>query len=557
MPPDPVSVRPELPRFAAPLRPLINSVAAVRASVHTKLLAGFLVGTGLLLAMAFMSLAVLGHMSDRVTELNQAQERLDLLRETLYLVTSQSHYRTMSLLTHDDSNLASIASAKAQLMVDLDQLDAITPPSQRSLLARVHEINDRFNQSGAQVLDLYQARRYDQALALHLAQEHPLSHQIEEPVGLMLTDAEQQMDASRATFDADQRLLTTLVIGFSAASLLIALLLGFVLSWSFLLPLHTIHRALARIARGHFHEHVELLNRDEFGDLATNLNATSQELAAMYGQLEGLNAQLRGTNTELLAQLQAQVEELARSRGLITQAEERLRRELAEVLHSRVQNRLLMVWYRLEEAQELLESDPPAAARLLGEIRQQVDDIREQDVRELSHRLHPSIIRAGLLPALETLAEEVPRLAVEIHATDAVQSLDDMANNGIPEEVRLTAYRVVEESLGNVVKHAEASRVDIDLDVSSEGLSLQIRDDGRGFDEHLARPGLGLGSIAARVGRIGGRWSIHSKGGQGTCVSVALPLSVQQVQDGLRTQVFFGQEHGSEANGSSAVVRAV
>ena len=96
----------------------------------------------------------------------------------------------------------------------------------------------------------------------------------------------------------------------------------------------------------------------------------------MYCQLATLNEQLRGTNTDLLRQLQAQVEELARSRGMITQAEERLRRELAEVLHSRVQNRLLMVWYRLEECQDLLERDPTAAGRLIAEVREQLDEIR-------------------------------------------------------------------------------------------------------------------------------------------------------------------------------------
>jgi signal transduction histidine kinase len=548
---------PELPALGAWLRPVIDGVASLRASVHTKLLVGFLMGAGLLLAMAVLSLAVLAHMADRVGELDLAQERLDLMRQTLYLVTSQSHYRTMSLLTHDNSNIDSIAQSKAALLLDLDRLDAITPPSQRALMARVRQANQQFSDSGTQVLALYQAGRYDDALALHLGQEHPLSHQIEEPVGLLLADAEQQMDASRATFEADQRLLSSLVIGFSAASLLVALLLGFVLSWSFLLPLQTIHRALARIAGGRFDEHVKLPNRDEFGALAINLNTTNDELAAMYGQLEDLNTQLRGTNTELLVQLQAQVEELDRSRGLITEGEERLRRELSEVLHSRVQNRLLMVWYRLEEAQELLASNPAAAAEKLADTRQLVDDIREQDVRELSHRLHPSIIRAGLLPALESLTEELPRLEIEIHADSDIRALDDTARDGIPEAIRLTAYRVVEESLGNAVKHADASHVDVVLTRVSAGLSIQIRDNGRGFDAHTVRPGLGLGSIAARVGRVGGRWSIDSTPGQGTCVSVLLPLSVQQVQDGLRAEVPLGQEHGANSESGSAILRTV
>ncbi len=545
----------QLPGIGAWLRPAIDRVAALPASVHTKLLAGFLLGAALLVAMAGLSLAVQAHMADRVAELNVAQQRLDLLRQTLYLVTSQSHYRTMALLTHDDTNIDSIASAKAEMLQDLDHLDAISPTTSRGLLARVRDSNQRFNDSGVQVLQLYQDGRPNDALALHLGQEHPLSHEIEQPVNLLLNDAEQQMELSQALFKADQQLLTDLVIGFSATSVLIALLLGFILSWSFLLPLQTVHRALARIAGGDFHEHVALANRDEFGALATNLNATSQELATMYGQLDDLNAQLRGTNTELLAQLKAQVEELARSRGLITEAEERLRRELAEVLHSRVQNRLLMVWYRLEEAQVLLGSASAEATALLADIRQQVDDIRERDVRELSHRLHPSIIRAGLLPALELLTEEMPRLDISISADPKVRSLDAATPSGIPEEIRLTAYRVVEEALGNVAKHAQASHVEVHLEVTPDGLGIQVRDNGRGFVEHTLRPGLGLGSIAARVGRVGGRWSMVSARGSGACLSVALPLSVQQVQDGLGAQVPLGQEHRSDPDGSRSVLR--
>jgi signal transduction histidine kinase len=334
--------------------------------------------------------------------------------------------------------------------------------------------------------------------------------------------------------------------------------LGFVLSWSFLMPLATIHRALARIAGGRFGERVELPNHDEFGDLARNLNATSQELAGMYGQLETLNAQLRGTNTELLEQLQARVEELAHSRGLITEAEERLRRELAEVLHSRVQNRLLLIWYRLEELQDLLPADPAAAQQQLGEIRDQLDQIREQDVRELSHRLHPSIIRAGLLPALEALADETPKVQVTIDAGPAVEALDAAsAPNGIPEVVRLTGYRVVEEALGNVVKHAGATHVDVRLYLAGTQLVIRVHDDGHGFDPHAFQPGLGLGSIAARVERVGGRWSIASRPDEGTTIEVVLPTSAEQLQDRLGAQMALGQERGANTNGSLSVAGTV
>jgi signal transduction histidine kinase len=445
----------------------------------------------------------------------------------------------MSLLTHDDTNVESIAQAKAQFLQLLDAIEPITPQSQRGVVARVREANQRFATSGQQVLELYRQGRTDEALSLHLAEEHPISHEIEAAMGQLLAQAEQQMADSQASVAADQQLLTDLFIGFSVVSLLTALLLGFILSWSFLLPLGTIYRALEHIASGRFDEHVMLPNRDEFGALARNLNTTSQELATMYGQLESLNTQLQGTNTDLLAQLQARVEELDRSRGMLTEAEERLRREIAEVLHSRVQNRLLMIWYRLEEVQNLVDTDPPAARTMLAEVRDQLEVIREQDVRELSHRLHPSIIRAGLLPALETLADDMSPLEVSVEADSAVQQLDDPAHNRIPEPIRLTAYRVVEEALGNAVKHGAATHVQVTLHAGSDGLHVEADDDGRGFEPARMRPGLGLGSIAARVGHVGGTWRIRGAPGSGTQVSVILPYSIEQVQDRRGAEAVF------------------
>jgi signal transduction histidine kinase len=517
----------DLPRLTAGLRPLIDRVAAIRASVHTKLLAGFLVGAVLLLAMAGLSVAVINHMADRVAEINLAQDRLDSVRAMQYLVTAESHYRAMALLTRDDTNVEKIAQAKVDFLSQLDTLDSISPPSQRGALARVREVNDRFTALSDQVQSLYMAGQDAEAMQVHLLQEHPISHEIDAATTVLLGGAVEQMDTAQAAFDTDQHLFTWLVIGFSALALLLALLLGFVLSWSFLLPLRSVQRALARMASGRFEEHVDLPNQDEFGELGRNLNATRLELAGMYGQLEGLNLRLRGTNTELLAQLQAQVEELARSRGMITEAEERLRRELAEVLHRRVQNRLLMVWYRLEECQDLLERDPVAAGRLVAEVRDQLDEIREKDVRDLSHRLHPSIIRAGLLPALETLAEEMPRLDVAIVPDADVEALDHSSHNGISETVRLTAYRVVEEALGNVAKHAQTTHVEVALHMVDGSLAIGVRDEGRGFDPQTLHAGLGLGSIAARVERMHGHWTITSSVGQGTNLSVLLPCGVE------------------------------
>src|SRR5437868_1384990 len=131
----------EAPRLVALLRPIIDRVAATPASVHTKLLAGFLSGAVLLLAMGGLSVAVQAHMAGRDAELTRVERRLDLLRQMQYLVTAQSHYRAMALLTHDAANLQSLATAKAQFLSALDEVGSESPDAQRGLLLRVRAAN--------------------------------------------------------------------------------------------------------------------------------------------------------------------------------------------------------------------------------------------------------------------------------------------------------------------------------------------------------------------------------------------------------------------------------
>jgi signal transduction histidine kinase len=97
---------------------------------------------------------------------------------------------------------------------------------------------------------------------------------------------------------------------------------------------------------------------------------------------------------------------------------------------------------------------------------------------------------------------------------------------GVPRDVALCVYRIAQEALRNVVKHAQADRVDLTLNADLEFLDLEIRDYGRGFDPAAGRrsAGLGLASMEERVRLVGGELSISSRPGQGTCIQVRVPL---------------------------------
>ncbi len=224
------------------------------------------------------------------------------------------------------------------------------------------------------------------------------------------------------------------------------------------------------------------------------------------------------------------VGELRHSRRQIIAAEENLRRQIADMLHGTVQAKLLNAWLRLGDYQQRWEISDQAFEELTP-IRDALDRIREEDLRLASHLLHPSIIRVGLIPAIENLLsgyESAFRL--KLNVDESVRARDVIGGPGINHTVRLTAYRFIEEGLNNAVKHARAERVRVSLGIAGEYLEVAIQDDGTGFDPAQAVPGLGLDGIAGRVEQMAGTWLVDSAPGRGTTLRARLPLDVEDPQ---------------------------
>ena len=260
--------------------------------------------------------------------------------------------------------------------------------------------------------------------------------------------------------------------------------------------------------------------------------AIARQVAIAIAAAQNLVEQeaLREENARLIAQLHIKVDEITRSRQQITAAEERLRREIAELLHSRVQTRLLLVWNKLGICSGLIATNDEGARNLLNDVRDEVDQIREQEIREASHLLHPSIIRVGLVPAVRSLTnrfEDYFRVSLQIDPRLIV--LDAPTRNRLDPTLRLTAHRVLEEAFSNIYHHARASLVEIALQISDDAeLVIVVRDNGQGFDSSRIKLGLGLNSIAGRVDQFAGRWTITSAVDRGTTLTVRLPLEVDR-----------------------------
>ena len=212
--------------------------------------------------------------------------------------------------------------------------------------------------------------------------------------------------------------------------------------------------------------------------------------------------------------------ELAASRSRLVRTDDALRREAAEYLHGGIQSRLLMAWAFLDQAR----GDSEHRRALTEEARVQLATLR-----------HESLDHARLLMGINDrpLSEHVDELVERYRAVLPVTL--DLAPEIREREAELSgdlcaaAKDMVEEALLNAFRHAAASRVDVRLAAPQPGmLALEVRDDGIGFDPHSHARGLGLSGLGNALQALGGTWSLDSAPGQGTHISLALPLNAER-----------------------------
>ena len=219
----------------------------------------------------------------------------------------------------------------------------------------------------------------------------------------------------------------------------------------------------------------------------------------------------------------ARAEELQRSRARVVATAESLRSEIAHNLHGTVQNKLIAM---LREVKELRDSAASSDVAMgLDSLFHSLEDLIEHEIRPISQQLYPSILRRGLVPALQSLGDRFKSsLGVEIELDPDLVRREQQDPNLIQEPERLAAFRIVEEALSNVAKHANASKVVVALERGRDSrLQISVRDDGQGFDPEGTSEGMGLGTIKDYAEVVGGECAIRSTPGSGTEITASLP----------------------------------
>ena len=151
----------------------------------------------------------------------------------------------------------------------------------------------------------------------------------------------------------------------------------------------------------------------------------------------------------------------------------------------------------------------------------------ERHVSVLSRQLYPSTLSLGLVPTFQSFPDQFGAgLAFEIELDEELVREEMAGRNPVPEPVKLAVYRIAEEALTNVVKHATARKVTVRLDPPRAGwLRLTVRDNGRGFDVESVPRGLGIATMQDYAEVVEGEFAVHSTPGVGTEVTAVLPLA--------------------------------
>lgn len=233
-------------------------------------------------------------------------------------------------------------------------------------------------------------------------------------------------------------------------------------------------------------------------------------------------AALAVRNVSLTTNLSERTAELAASRARLLRVEEAERRRIERDIHDGVQQGLVALIGQAGLLRRRIRRGHVAEKDLVDDLDLLRTGLQRLlvELRDLAAGIHPSVLRdRGLLAAIETLAARHP-VAVDVRADPELRDLR------LPIEIESAGYYTVAEALANSIKHADATRLTIELAYTDQVVSICVGDDGSGFDPAQVT-GNGLANLAGRINAVEGRFAVDTQDGGGTRISAHLPVGSQ------------------------------
>jgi signal transduction histidine kinase len=515
----------------SPLGSLVRAVARIRTSVQRKLLAAFLLITLLFLLMGAFSVQTIRRMSQHTDWLDDAHQRVAASHQLQHSLAMQMHLTGMALLVREETALANILRENNRFNDTLVVLEEAAPDAERQLIQKIRTAQEEAMTLVADIANLVRDGKIDAATRLQLTREDPLYRSIDALVGLVVQHENDRMAALRASIEAANRRSLIVMGAFAIASVTLALVGGFVISWAFILPVRAAEAFLSDVAAGTLTGVVEIPNRDEFGALATRLNETTRELAR-------LDAEQRQA-ADVLRSLNAKLEQASRAKSeFLANMSHELRTPLNAILG--FTEMLLDGLYgdvptELKEPLADIQTNGQHLLRLINDVL----DLSKIEAGRMELSLGDYAVAdvvASVRASLRSLANEKGLELVTEVAPDVSDAYGDSK--------RITQCLL--NLVGNALKFTRQGRVVVAVNRDSERLRFRVSDTGIGIpadqldaifaefrqvDTTTTRDfggtGLGLSITKKFVELHGGRIWVESEPGKGSTFYFTVPLRVE------------------------------
>jgi signal transduction histidine kinase len=312
----------------------------------------------------------------------------------------------------------------------------------------------------------------------------------------------------------EQRLLLVTVAGF-----LITLAVAWITTGRIVKPTQQLTAVAHRMAQGDLESPIKVTAQDEVEQLAWSLESMRQQLRSAYQQLEQ-------TNKTLELQVRERTSRLGELLTRLISAQEDERARLARELHDETAQTLGALAIAMDRARDNLdETQHPEAAERLQEARTITSGLLEE-TRRLILDLRPMALDdLGLAPAIRWYAETHLEEAGVVTSVEVGQPA-----RRLPQHLEVSLFRMVQEAVNNIVRHADAHHADIRLTFCGSVAYLRVSDDGRGFDPErvlgltVHTRSVGLLGMQERVRLLNGSVTIDSQPGAGTTILIEIPI---------------------------------
>jgi signal transduction histidine kinase len=516
----------------SPLGWLVRWVARIRTSVHTKLLCGFLLIALLIVAVSAISLQIMAAMGRHSRSLDEAHERVHWSQQIEHALALQMHYTAMALVRRDEGAVAQILRENNRFSDTLARIEGAAQPDERTLIQQIRTAQDEAMAVVADIANSIRASEVDEAMHGLTTREERLYLKIDGLVQQVVAAEETRMASLRADVTAANRRSFFVIGGFATLAIALALLFGFIISWSFILPVQKAHEFLGRVAAGHFGVAVSIPNRDEFGSLAENMNRMSGDLQRLDEQQRAAATELRSLNERLTQASQAKSEFLAS-----------MSHELRTPLNAILGFTELILDNLYGDVPDSLREPLVDIATNGRHLLRLINDVLDLSKIEAG-QLVLALADYSLTNVVHTVYTAVEPLAAEKKLAFKVELLPDLPP-GHGDERRLT--QVLLNLVGNAIKFTDTGEVTIRASIANGSFNVAVGDTGPGIsaadqaklfqefqqaDNSITRKkgGTGLGlAISKRIIEMhGGSIRVDSVVGQGSTFSFTLPVMVEQ-----------------------------